>query len=191
MATSFSGGRSRSTRRTTDHGQATGKLYHLQLRVEWTFFCNLQSWAQTHAILVIGLYELLGNPTTQLIEPPQALSHFGKRLYILCRCTIYDYKEYNTVWLIIGVTGYINYWWNDYGFHIKNLMNLFKTLARGGHHQYVWNYFSGIAHLQSVYNQDAKFQNIEDYSCYIITKFTSQRAGGLWEIIDMLKLTDT
>jgi hypothetical protein len=24
--------------RTTDHGQATGKLYHLQLRVECTFF---------------------------------------------------------------------------------------------------------------------------------------------------------
>jgi hypothetical protein len=30
MAASFSGGR------TTDHGQATGKLYHLQLRVECT-----------------------------------------------------------------------------------------------------------------------------------------------------------
>jgi hypothetical protein len=27
-------------------------------------FCNLQSWARTHAVLVIGLYELLGNPTT-------------------------------------------------------------------------------------------------------------------------------
>ena len=27
-------------------------------------FCNLQSRARTHAILVIGLYELLGNPTT-------------------------------------------------------------------------------------------------------------------------------
>ena len=26
--------------------------------------CNLQSRAQTHAILVIGLYELLSNPTT-------------------------------------------------------------------------------------------------------------------------------
>jgi len=35
--------------RTTDHGQATGNLYHLRLR--------------THAVLVIGLYELLGNPT--------------------------------------------------------------------------------------------------------------------------------
>jgi hypothetical protein len=45
--------------RTTDHGQATGKLYHLQLRVECTFFCNLRSGARTHAILVIGLYELL------------------------------------------------------------------------------------------------------------------------------------
>jgi predicted secreted protein len=29
--------------RTTDHGQATGKLYHLRLRVECMLFCNLQS----------------------------------------------------------------------------------------------------------------------------------------------------
>ena len=47
-----------------DHGQATGKLYHLRLRVECTFYCNLQSRARTHAVLVIGLYELLDNPTT-------------------------------------------------------------------------------------------------------------------------------
>jgi hypothetical protein len=26
--------------------------------------CNLKGRAQTHAVLVIGLYELLGNPTT-------------------------------------------------------------------------------------------------------------------------------
>jgi len=50
--------------RTTDHGQATGKLYHLQLWVECTLFSNLQSRVRTHAVLVIGLYELLGNPTT-------------------------------------------------------------------------------------------------------------------------------
>ena len=50
--------------RTTDHEQATVKLYHLRLRVECTLFCNLQSQAQTHAVLVIDLYELLGNPST-------------------------------------------------------------------------------------------------------------------------------
>jgi hypothetical protein len=50
--------------------QATGKLYHLRLRVQCTLSCNLQSRARTHAVLVIGLYELLGNPTTLLIEPP-------------------------------------------------------------------------------------------------------------------------
>ena len=47
-----------------NHGQATGKLYHVRLRVDCTLFCNLQSRAQTHAVLAIGLYELLGNPTT-------------------------------------------------------------------------------------------------------------------------------
>ena len=41
-----------------------GKLYHLRLRVKCTLFCNLQSWPRTHAILVMGLYELFGNPTT-------------------------------------------------------------------------------------------------------------------------------
>jgi hypothetical protein len=53
----------RNLERTTYHGQATGKLYHLRLRVKCTLFCNLQSWARTHAVLVIGLYELL-DPTT-------------------------------------------------------------------------------------------------------------------------------
>jgi hypothetical protein len=28
------------------------------------FYCNLQSQARTNAVFVIGLYELLGNPTT-------------------------------------------------------------------------------------------------------------------------------
>jgi hypothetical protein len=43
--------------RTTDHGQATDKLYRLWIWVECTIFV-------THAVLVIGLYELLGNLTT-------------------------------------------------------------------------------------------------------------------------------
>ena len=37
--------------RIADHGQATGKLYHLRLGVECTFFCNLKSRARTHAVL--------------------------------------------------------------------------------------------------------------------------------------------
>ena len=42
----------------------TGKLYHLRLRVKCTLFCNLQSQAGTHAVLVIGKCEVLSNPTT-------------------------------------------------------------------------------------------------------------------------------
>ena len=47
----------------TDPGQATGKVYHLRLRVECTLFCNLRNCARTYAVLVISLYELL-DPTT-------------------------------------------------------------------------------------------------------------------------------
>jgi hypothetical protein len=50
--------------RTTDHGKATGKRYHLRLRVLCTLLCNLQNRARTQAVLVIGWYELLSNLTT-------------------------------------------------------------------------------------------------------------------------------
>ena len=40
-------------------------------------FCNLQSRARTNAVLVIGLYDLLGNPTYSLIEPPGSLYFYN------------------------------------------------------------------------------------------------------------------
>jgi hypothetical protein len=46
-----------------NHGQVTGKLYHLRLRVECTFFLLFTKRARTHAVLMIGLNELLGNST--------------------------------------------------------------------------------------------------------------------------------
>ena len=64
MTTSFCSGRSRSTRREQP---TTGK--QLVNFITWAAsrvhpFCNLQSRGRTHAVLVIGLYELLCNPTT-------------------------------------------------------------------------------------------------------------------------------
>ena len=49
--------------KTGEPEQATGKTYHLRLRVECTLFCNLQRWVQFNAVFVIGSYELL-DPTT-------------------------------------------------------------------------------------------------------------------------------
>jgi hypothetical protein len=40
-----------------------GVNHRLWARKSSAPFCNLQSWARTHAVLVIGLYELL-DPTT-------------------------------------------------------------------------------------------------------------------------------
>ena len=54
MATRFSGRREPPT---------MGKQL-VNLRVEYTLFCNLQSRVRTHAVMVIDLYELLNNPTT-------------------------------------------------------------------------------------------------------------------------------
>jgi len=64
MATSLSGERSRSTRREppTMGKQLVTLSFAAASRVHT--FCNLQSRALTHAILVIGLYELIGNTTT-------------------------------------------------------------------------------------------------------------------------------
>ena len=84
MATSFSGGRSRSIQREPP---TMGKqLVTLSLAAASRVhpFCNLQSRARTHAVLVISLYELLGNPTTQLIEPPRpSMPYNGLEYYLI------------------------------------------------------------------------------------------------------------
>jgi hypothetical protein len=72
MATSFSGGGNQSTRREPP---TMGKqlVNFITCGYESSApFCNVQSRAWTHAVLVIGLYELL-DPATQLIEPPRPL----------------------------------------------------------------------------------------------------------------------
>jgi hypothetical protein len=58
--------RQRSSRLKYNHRvNSNNKDYiHCILRVECTVFCNLQSRARTHAVLVIGLNELLFNRTT-------------------------------------------------------------------------------------------------------------------------------
>ena len=63
MVTSFSGGRSRNSRREppTIGKQLVNLSFATASRVH--LFCNLQSRVRTHALLVVGLYELLGNPT--------------------------------------------------------------------------------------------------------------------------------
>jgi hypothetical protein len=63
MAIIFSGGRRLSTRREPPTMDKQLVIYHFWLRVECTLFLKLQSRARTHAVLVIGLYELLDNPT--------------------------------------------------------------------------------------------------------------------------------
>ena len=68
MATSFSGGRSRSTlREPPTMGKQLVSFITCGCESSALFFVIYK------AVLVIGLYELLGNPTTQLIEPPGAL----------------------------------------------------------------------------------------------------------------------
>jgi hypothetical protein len=64
MAISFSGGGSRSTRREPPTmGKQLVNFITCGCESSAPFFCNFQSQARTHAVLVIGLYELLGNPT--------------------------------------------------------------------------------------------------------------------------------
>ena len=70
MTTSFSRGRSRSTwREPPTMDKHLVSFITRCCESSAPFCCNIQSRARTHAVLVIGLYELLGNPTTQLIEP--------------------------------------------------------------------------------------------------------------------------
>jgi hypothetical protein len=72
MATCFCGGRGRNTRiEPPTMGKQLVKSLAAASRVHP--FCNLQNRVRTHAVLVIGFYELLGN----LIEPPESFSCIG------------------------------------------------------------------------------------------------------------------
>jgi hypothetical protein len=61
MATSFSGGRNR--RESPTMGKQLVNVITCGGCELGAPFCNLQSRVRTHGVLVIGLYELLGNPT--------------------------------------------------------------------------------------------------------------------------------
>jgi hypothetical protein len=67
-------------------GKKLVNFYHLRLQVKCTLFCNLQSRARTHAVLVIDLHELLGNPTT--------LTHWATRALDLVR--LHQWLHYST-----------------------------------------------------------------------------------------------
>ena len=79
--------------RTSDHGKATGKFYHFATASRVHPFCNLQR----HVVLVIGWYELLGNPTNWLIEPPILIGINGVlydvRVYAGAACITADLHE--------------------------------------------------------------------------------------------------
>jgi hypothetical protein len=64
MAASISGGKNRSTRREPPTMGKQFVTLSLAAASRVHLFCNLQSRARTHAVLVIDLYELLSNPTT-------------------------------------------------------------------------------------------------------------------------------
>jgi hypothetical protein len=99
MTTSFSGGRSRSTRREPP---TMGKqlISFITCGCESSvLFCNLQSREQAHGVLVIGLYELLDNPTTQLIETPEHLLIKWYTLYLKwCRKTRVLHNKLSYMW---------------------------------------------------------------------------------------------
>ena len=92
--------------RTTDQWQAIGKLYHLAAVSRVHLFCNLQSRARIHAILVICWYELLGNQTTLLIEPPIIIGINGVlyevRVYAGAACIIVDLHESDKINALLG-----------------------------------------------------------------------------------------
>ena len=92
--------------RNTDHGQATGKLSYLRMRVEYTLFCNLQSRAGTHTILVdyfkflIYKQKIIMNTFACFMDHENNLSpplftgtvhklHFTSVFYVICLAPIH------------------------------------------------------------------------------------------------------
>ena len=78
--------------RTTDPGQATGKLYHLRLRIECTLFCNLQIGDRL-------VWAVRSNDLTQWATRAPSLVDCWKScsLSLICHCGLTTYKESTNV----------------------------------------------------------------------------------------------
>ena len=83
------------------------------------FLYNLHSRERTHAVLVIGLYELLGNPTIYLIEPP---GPFIEKHTCFCEC--WDTNKQRQCRLILRVK------FQNIIYEAKNERNITITHAR-------------------------------------------------------------
>ena len=85
MATSFSGGGSQSTRRKPPTlGKQLVNFITCGCKSSAPFFFNLQSWAWTHAVVVIGLYELLDpmNLTHWATQAPTNMEDIKKNYFV-------------------------------------------------------------------------------------------------------------
>ena len=79
--------------RTTDHEQTTGQLYHMRLRAECTFFVIYKTWREPTP------YELLGNPTTQLIDPPGPFVFVGLGTHVVFVLFVFSYLQWCSIHL--------------------------------------------------------------------------------------------
>ena len=101
MATSFSDGRSRNTRRTTVHGQATGKLFHLRCESSVPF-CNLQSPIGDRLVWVVRYSNYITHWATRsffsgLISPLIEIMRSCKLFTHVSKMAILTYKRANSI----------------------------------------------------------------------------------------------
>ena len=95
MATSCSGGRSR--RELPTMGKQLVNFISLAAASRMHLFCNIQSRARTHAVLVIGLYELLGNQLPNSLSHPDPANYQEDIANDKCKigdetCTAFDHR---------------------------------------------------------------------------------------------------
>jgi hypothetical protein len=64
--------------RIIDHGQATGKLYHLRLQVEYTLFCKSIIIPQQAKIIFDSIIDIIDGFKVLMKDPKTALVKIGK-----------------------------------------------------------------------------------------------------------------
>jgi hypothetical protein len=110
MATSFSGGRSQSTwREPPTMGKQLVNFITCGCESSAPFFVIYKARAQTHAVLVLGLYELLVNYLTHWVIRPSPV-HLSMTKVCICNSSYnLSYYQYNYS-LIITAVWLIHFW---------------------------------------------------------------------------------
>ena len=142
----------------------------MRLRVECTIFGNLQRRARTHAVLLIGLYELLGEHnclTHWATQGPELKWSLKRKALFTIICFKSAYKgQFKITWTTVKTCSFLNFFY----------VHIFRLLLEG-ELPHIWKYKgTSMFNWHNIFQ--IRFSTIIMFKEFVSPQFTFLRTRG-------------